>query len=130
MYSACHVDTLCHAGGPNTGCTRPVMLILCVVQEDLLIDVLGLSHQYGFVELQSAISGFLKDNLKVLNVCLIYDIASLYALTSLAQACCEFMICNATDVLHSDAFLSLSPVSHSHQQLLHSKYFTFSERFF
>ncbi|KAI0227876.1 BTB/POZ domain-containing protein 9 [Lamellibrachia satsuma] len=79
------------------------------VEEDLLLDVLGLSHQYGFVELQSAISAFLKDNLKVVNVCLIYDIASLYALTSLAQACCEFMICNAADVLHSDAFYSLSP---------------------
>ncbi len=80
------------------------------LQEELLLDVLGLAHQYGFQELEVAISDYLKSTLNIGNVCLIFDLASMYSLASLSQTCCEFMDRNAGDILHSDSFLTLSAV--------------------
>jgi len=48
--------------------------------------------------------------LNIRNVCLIFDIASMYSLRSLCETCCEYMDHNATEILQSDGFLSLSPV--------------------
>ena len=79
--------------------------------EDILLEVLGLTHQYGFVELQSSISNYLKAVLNIRNVCLIYDIASMYQLTSLSDTCCDFMDHNASEIIKTEAFDQLSPVS-------------------
>ena len=52
-------------------------------KEELLIDLLGLVHQYGFIELQKATSDYLESILDVKNVCSIYDISSLYQVWNL-----------------------------------------------
>ena len=80
------------------------------MKEEILLDILGLTHQYGFVELEASISDYLKAVLNIRNVCLIYDIASVYSLRSLSRTCCEFIDHNASDIIHSDAFFNLSPV--------------------
>ena len=49
-------------------------------KDELILDVLGLAHQYGFVDLETSISDYLRAILSVRNVCLIYDMASMYAL--------------------------------------------------
>ena len=73
--------------------------------------MLGLAHRYGFVELESSISDYLKAVLNICNVCLIFDIASMYSLKSLCETCCEFMDRNASDVIQNENFFSLSSVS-------------------
>lgn len=75
----------------------------------MLLEVLGLANKYGFVELQSAMSEYLKAVLHIRNVCLIFDIASMYGLRSLCETCCQFMDHNAAEILQSEGFLSLSP---------------------
>ncbi|PIK52134.1 putative BTB/POZ domain-containing protein 9 [Apostichopus japonicus] len=78
------------------------------LREDILLDVMGLAHQYGFAELEGAISGYLRAILSIHNVCLIYDVATLYSLDSLKQTCYMYMDSNAEDVMASEGFLSLS----------------------
>ena len=53
------------------------------LKEDLILDILGLAHLYGFQELETSISEYLKAVLSVRTVCLIYDTASLYQVISL-----------------------------------------------
>ncbi|CAE1248590.1 BTBD9 [Acanthosepion pharaonis] len=84
---------------------------LVEAKEENLLNILGLAHQYGFVELESAISDYLKATLNIRNVCLIYDLANMYNLTSLCQVCKEFIDRNAMDILHSESFYSLSQSS-------------------
>ena len=84
---------------------------LIYLQEETLLDVLELSHQYLLLELESSISDYLKAILNARNVCLIYDMASMYSLKSLCHTCSEFMDRNATDIIKTEAFLSMSPVS-------------------
>ena len=69
-----------------------------------------MSHRYGFVELENSISEYLKAILNIKNVCLIYDLANMYNLMSLCNVCKEFMDRNASHILNSEAFLSLSQV--------------------
>lgn len=77
-----------------------------------MLEVLGLAHKYGFVELQNAMSEYLKKKLNILNVCLIFDVASMYCLRSLCDRCCEFMDQNAAEILQSESFLCLSLVTY------------------
>lgn len=70
-----------------------------------------MSHRYGFMELESSISEYLKAILNKANVCMIYDLANVYSLTSLCNVCKEFIDRNAQDILQSEAFLSLSQVT-------------------
>lgn len=70
-----------------------------------------MSHRYGFVDLESAISDYLKAILNISNVCLIYDIANMYHLTSLCQVCKEFIDKNAQEILVNETFYTLSQVS-------------------
>jgi len=69
-----------------------------------------LAHQYAFPELEGSISTYLKAILNQENVCLVYDIANLYQLRSLMDACRQFTDRQPSDILQSDAFLQLSPV--------------------
>lgn len=81
------------------------------LQDENLLDILGMSHRYGFVDLESAISDYLKAILNISNVCLIYDIANMYHLTSLCQVCKEFIDKNAQEILVNETFYTLSQVS-------------------
>lgn len=51
----------------------------------VILDILGLAHQYGFVELEAAISDYLKEILNIKNVCIIFDAAQLYHLEFLMK---------------------------------------------
>lgn len=83
-------------------------MTLASLKEEMVLDVLGLAHQYGFVELETAISDYLKAILNIRNVCMIYDMASLFHLSSLAEVCCSFVDRNALDIIHHESFLTLS----------------------
>ncbi|GAB1606264.1 BTB/POZ domain-containing protein 9-like [Argonauta hians] len=84
---------------------------LVETKEENLLDILGLAHQYGFVELEGAISDYLKATLNIQNVCLIYDLANMYSLTSLSYVCKEFIDRNALEILSTPSFCSLSESS-------------------
>nr|CAD7585955.1 unnamed protein product [Timema genevievae] len=82
---------------------------LANLKEDVILDVLGLAHQYGFVDLEASISDYLRDILQIRNVCIIYDAARLYQLQFLTKVCCTFMDRHALEIIHHDSFLQLSP---------------------
>lgn len=60
---------------------------------------------------QASTCEFLRMALSVQNVCIVYDVASLYCLSNLAQACCTFMDRQAPEVLAADGFHALSKVT-------------------
>lgn len=45
------------------------------MKEENILDTLGLANQYGFIELELAISEYLRQILSVENVCAILDAA-------------------------------------------------------
>ncbi|CAF0981233.1 unnamed protein product [Brachionus calyciflorus] len=77
-------------------------------REDLLIDLLSLVHQYGFIDLQKSISDYLESILDVKNVCSIYDIASLYQLGSLRETCSRYIDRNCIELIKQNLLLQLS----------------------
>ncbi|XP_033123857.1 BTB/POZ domain-containing protein 9-like [Anneissia japonica] len=81
---------------------------LMELKEDALLDILGLAHRYGFRELEDSISDYLHAILSIHNVCLIYNVATLYQLCALKETACTFMDRNASEVMTSETFLSLS----------------------
>lgn len=83
---------------------------LSEAREETLLDFLGLAHRYDLQPLEASICEFLRTLLSTRNVCLVFDVASLYCLSGLTEACCAFMDRNANDVLKSDGFLALSKV--------------------
>lgn len=84
---------------------------LSEAKEETLLDFLGLAHRYGLQPLEASTCDYLRTLLNAQNVSLIFDVASLYHLSSLAEACCSFMDRHAVEVLKSDGFLALSKVS-------------------
>lgn len=79
-------------------------------KEEVLLDFLSLAHKYGFPELEDSTSEYLCTILNIQNVCMTFDVASLYSLPKLTCMCCMFMDRNAQEVLSSEGFLSLSKV--------------------
>lgn len=84
---------------------------LSEAKEETLLDFLGLAHRYGLQPLEASTCDYLRTLLNAQNVSLIFDVASLYHLSSLAEACCSYMDRHAVEVLKSDGFLALSKVS-------------------
>lgn len=80
-------------------------------KEEVLLDFLSLAHKYGFPELEDSTSEYLCTILNIQNVCMTFDVASLYSLPKLTCMCCMFMDRNAQEVLSSEGFLSLSKVN-------------------
>ncbi|CAK9301887.1 unnamed protein product [Gordionus sp. m RMFG-2023] len=82
-------------------------------KEETLLETLGLANQYGFTHLESSISDYLKAILTVKNVCMIFDMANLYRLSSLRETCFQFMDRHSTEILDNKIYLSLSaPAMH------------------
>jgi BTB/POZ domain-containing protein 9 len=77
-------------------------------KEELLIDLLGLVHQYGFIDLQKSTSDYLESILDIKNVCSIYDISSLYQLKHLEETCARFIDKNCTQLIKQNSLLQLS----------------------
>ena len=86
---------------------------LTSARQDVLLDFLGLAHRYGLQPLEDSTCEFLRTALHTQNVCLVYDVASLYCLQGLSQACCSYVDMQAPEVLASDGFISLSKVAHT-----------------
>ena len=79
------------------------------VNEEHVLDLLGLAHKYGFLALESAISGYLKGNIDLHNICRIFDVACLYQLDEVLETCLNFADVHAVELLESMAdFASLS----------------------
>lgn len=74
----------------------------------MVLQLLGLTNKYDFSTLQQAITTYLKATLSVLNVCVIYNVASFYQLKELAESCSTFVDMHAPEVMKADGFLSLS----------------------
>lgn len=83
-------------------------LSLMDMKQDMVLEVLGLAHKYGFVDLEESISYYLRNTLSIKNVCLYYDASMLYGLSSLAKDCCSFIDRNALEVMNHESFHSLS----------------------
>ncbi|EDW41174.1 GM25303 [Drosophila sechellia] len=79
-------------------------LLLSTLDEDPIIDVLGVANQYGFQDLKMAILNYLRQYLALDNVCMILDAARLYNLEKVTEVCLMFMDRNADDVLLHDTF--------------------------
>ncbi|MFH4977444.1 hypothetical protein AB6A40_004153 [Gnathostoma spinigerum] len=83
-------------------------LSLSSLKEDLILDILGLAHKYGFGELELSISEYLKAILNVRNMCVFFECAHLYSLQSLCEECLHFADRNASEILLTQGFFSLS----------------------
>ncbi|XP_049310843.1 BTB/POZ domain-containing protein 9 isoform X2 [Bactrocera dorsalis] len=81
---------------------------LAQMDEDNILDTLGLANQYGFSELEHAISQYLRQYLALNNVCAILDAARLYNLDKLTEVCLTFMDRNAALILQHESFKALS----------------------
>lgn len=83
-------------------------IVLKNEKEESLIDLLGLVHQYGFVELEKSVSAYLESILDIKNVCSIYDISSLYQLKSLEETCARFIDKNSSVIIKQNSLFQLS----------------------
>ncbi len=62
------------------------------LKDELVLEILGLAHQYGFQDLEAAVSDHLRAVLSVRNVCLVYDTATLYQVREercTCERCCS-----------------------------------------
>uniref|UniRef100_A0A0K8TP45 BTB/POZ domain-containing protein 9 n=1 Tax=Tabanus bromius TaxID=304241 RepID=A0A0K8TP45_TABBR len=84
---------------------------LSQMKEENILDTLGLANQYGFTELELAISEYLRQILSLNNVCAILDAARLYDLEGLTNVCYTFMDRNASEILAHETFKQLSKES-------------------
>ncbi|CAF1228299.1 unnamed protein product [Rotaria sordida] len=76
--------------------------------EDVLLDLLGLTHQYGFEQLENSLSIYIQSILSLNNVCIIYDTACLYKLNNLQEHCALFIDNHAKEIIKTNEFLALS----------------------
>ncbi|CAB0001956.1 unnamed protein product [Nesidiocoris tenuis] len=86
-------------------------LSLSGLKEDIILDILGLAHQYGFENLEKSICEYFIKSLSTQNVFSIYDAARLYQLKSLTEHCMGFIDRNLPPIIltSSKEFLQLSP---------------------
>ncbi|KOC71172.1 BTB/POZ domain-containing protein 9 [Habropoda laboriosa] len=75
-------------------------------REEVVLDILGLAHLYGFSELEASISDYLKEILDIKNVCLIFDAA--LRLEFLTRVCHEHLDEHACNMIKHESFLQLS----------------------
>ncbi|KAF2359514.1 BTB/POZ domain [Trinorchestia longiramus] len=80
-------------------------------KEETVHEILALSHQYGFEELEGAVCEYLKETLSVNNFCIIYDLALLYCLNGLRAVCEDFLDKNAQVIIAHPSFKMLSPTA-------------------
>lgn len=80
------------------------------LREDVILDTLGLAHQYGFQDLERAISDILRQLLALSNVCAILDTAHSYGLEQLVKVCHTFLDRHASEILIHETFGQLSQV--------------------
>jgi hypothetical protein len=77
----------------------------------LIVEVLELARQYCFKDLEKDTIQMLKSALNLKNICSILNIANLYDLSDLKQACYTFVDQNALEIVTGDCFTDLSQVT-------------------
>lgn len=92
-------------------------MLLTTLREEVILDTLGLAHQYGFQELETAISDILRQLLALKNVCAILDTAHLYGLEQLVKVCHTFLDKHASEILAHETFTQLSQVFLCHKMV-------------
>lgn len=80
-------------------------------RDETILDILALAHLYGFVDLEAAISDYLREILNIKNICSILDTALLYQLEFLTNVCFEYMDKHASEIIQHESFLQLSPTA-------------------
>ena len=75
-----------------------------------VLDILGLTHQYGFEELETSICNHLENITAIDNICQIYDATLLYSLTDLKEKCEAYIDQSASQLVKHKTFASISPV--------------------
>uniref|UniRef100_A0AAR5QFU2 BTB/POZ domain-containing protein 9 n=1 Tax=Dendroctonus ponderosae TaxID=77166 RepID=A0AAR5QFU2_DENPD len=83
-------------------------MFLMTMKEEVILDILGLAHQYGFEDLERAISDVLVLLLCMRNVCALLDTARLYNLEKLTTVCLLYLDIHAAEILKHESFLTLS----------------------
>lgn len=68
----------------------------------------GLSHKYGFQDLENSISDYLRVILTVHNACSIFDCAYYYDLNQLNKIVLSFIDYNAKQIISENSFYNLS----------------------
>lgn len=86
-------------------------MFLSALKEDVILDTLGLAHQYGFQALETDISEILRQLLALRNVCAVLDTARLYGLETLVKVCHLFLDRHASEILTHESFVQLSQAS-------------------
>ncbi|GMS80274.1 hypothetical protein PENTCL1PPCAC_2449, partial [Pristionchus entomophagus] len=83
---------------------------LCLhgMTDNRILDILMLANRCDFQRLQKDIALFFSETLTTSNVCTVLHVSQLYSLPNLIEDCFVFADKNATDILLSPAFLSLS----------------------
>ncbi|GMR59334.1 hypothetical protein PMAYCL1PPCAC_29529, partial [Pristionchus mayeri] len=83
---------------------------LCLhgMKDERVLDILMLANRCDFQGLQDDIALYLRKTLNTLNVCTVLHASQLYSLPHLTEECFLFADRNASDILLSPAFLSLS----------------------
>ncbi|XP_015035342.2 BTB/POZ domain-containing protein 9-like isoform X1 [Drosophila pseudoobscura] len=76
-----------------------------------IFKVLGLANMYGLLEVETAISEHLRQNLDVSNVCMILDTARQFNLADLTMKCLNFVDRNTRPLLAHESFQMLSKES-------------------
>ncbi|XP_033340114.2 BTB (POZ) domain containing 9 isoform X2 [Megalopta genalis] len=77
-------------------------------REEVILDILGLAHLYGFLELETSVSDYLREILNIKNACLIFNAAFFYQIECLTRVCQEYMDKHASEVIQHESFLQLS----------------------
>ncbi len=73
-------------------------------QMNLILDTLGLANLFGYLELKDEISNFLKNSLRLDNICNILDASRLYELETLVNICYTFIDKNAEELIAHESF--------------------------
>lgn len=81
------------------------------MKEEHILDLLDLTELYGFGTLKATISTFLAKTLTLESCCRILERAKLYNSKMRIDVCLAFMDTNATELLSSSDFKTLSPDS-------------------
>lgn len=78
------------------------------MDDDTILELLGIAHLYGFGKLQDSLCHHLRENLSIRNVCAIYSVADLLGISDLSEACHRLMIKEPNAVLRSGTFADLA----------------------
>lgn len=101
-------DTSAQAFGTLLKYVYTGRIFLGELREEHVLDLLGLAHKYGFLALESAISGYLKSSLDLHNICHVFDVACLYQLKEVLDTCLNFADAHAVEILSTGDFCNLS----------------------